>query len=161
MFAIDWIRLVDGQPAKGDGSQLDDFYGRGETIYSATDGRVVQVRHDMPEAPLEQSGGGNDTVKASRDYGGNRHRSGHGRRALRHLVRHLDPPWVDDHLANDAEAVRQWQGDDLDLSEPLTSAAIVAAAPAEPRIATHLGDYVAMTELPDSLAPAEPMAGVL
>ena len=44
-------------------------------------------------------------------------------------------PWVDDHLANDAEAVRLWQGHDLDLARPLTSAAIVAAAQADGRIA--------------------------
>ena len=37
-------------------------------------------------------------------------------------------PWVEDHLAFDAESVRRWQGHDLDLSQPLTSAAIVAAA---------------------------------
>jgi 2-polyprenyl-6-methoxyphenol hydroxylase-like FAD-dependent oxidoreductase len=67
-------------------------------------------------------------------------------------------PWVDDHLAIDGEAVRLRQGHDIDLTAPLTSAAIVAAAQAEPRIATHLGGYLAMTELPASLAPAEPLA---
>ena len=44
-------------------------------------------------------------------------------------------PWVEDHLAIDAEAVRSWQGADIDLAQPLTSTAIVAAAQAEPRIA--------------------------
>jgi hypothetical protein len=67
-------------------------------------------------------------------------------------------PWVDDHLAIDGEAVRLWQGQDIDLTMPLTSAAIVAAAQAEPRIARHLGGYLTMTELRTSLAPAEPMA---
>jgi hypothetical protein len=67
-------------------------------------------------------------------------------------------PWVDDHLAMDGEAVRLWQGHDIDLTMPLTSTAIVAAAPAEPRIARYLGGYLAMTELPTSLAPAEPLA---
>ena len=37
-------------------------------------------------------------------------------------------PWVQDHLAIDAEAVLRWQGADIDLTQPLTSAAIVAAA---------------------------------
>ena len=67
-------------------------------------------------------------------------------------------PWVDDHLANDAEAVRLWQGHDRDLARPLTSAAIVAAAQADGRIAPFMGGYLGMTELPASLAPAEPLA---
>jgi hypothetical protein len=69
-FAIDWVQFVDGQPAQGDGSQLSDFYGYGQTIHSAIDGKVVSVRNDLPDAPLN-SGGGNDTVKAPEDYGGN------------------------------------------------------------------------------------------
>jgi flavin-dependent dehydrogenase len=67
-------------------------------------------------------------------------------------------PWVEDHLAMDAESVRRWQGQDLDLARPLTTAAIVAAAQADPAIETHLGGYLAMTALPDSVAAAEPLA---
>jgi 2-polyprenyl-6-methoxyphenol hydroxylase-like FAD-dependent oxidoreductase len=67
-------------------------------------------------------------------------------------------PWVEDHLAVDAEAVRSWQGADIDLTQPLTSAAIVAAAQADGRIVSHFGGYLAMTDLPASLAPAEPFA---
>jgi hypothetical protein len=67
-------------------------------------------------------------------------------------------PWVDDHLANDGEAVRLWQGHDIDLSAPLTSTAVVSAIAAEPRIGQHVGGYLAMAELPSSLAPAEPLA---
>ena len=67
-------------------------------------------------------------------------------------------PWVEDHLAIDGEAVRSWQGADIDLTRPLTSAAIVAAAQADGRIAPLLGRFLAMTELPASLAPAEPLA---
>jgi flavin-dependent dehydrogenase len=67
-------------------------------------------------------------------------------------------PWVDDHLAMDGEAVRLWRGHDIDLDAPLTSTSLVAAARAEPRIAPYLGGYLAMTELPSSLAPAEPLA---
>jgi hypothetical protein len=67
-------------------------------------------------------------------------------------------PWVDDHLANDGEAVRLWQGHDIDLAAPLTSAAVVSAAAAEPRIGLHVGGYLAMSELPSSLTPAEPLA---
>lgn len=67
-------------------------------------------------------------------------------------------PWVEDHLAIDAEAVRSWQGADIDLTRPLTSAAIVAAAQADERIPPHLGGYLGMTQLPTSLVPAESLA---
>ncbi len=40
-------------------------------------------------------------------------------------------PWVEDHLAMDAGSVRRWQGNDIDLTQPLTSAAIVEAAKAD------------------------------
>jgi 2-polyprenyl-6-methoxyphenol hydroxylase-like FAD-dependent oxidoreductase len=67
-------------------------------------------------------------------------------------------PWVEDHLAMDAESVRRWQGHDLDLAAPLTSSAIVAAAPADERIGPHIGSYMAMTALPESVRGAEPLA---
>ena len=67
-------------------------------------------------------------------------------------------PWVEDHLALDAESVRRWQGEDIDLTRPLTSAAIVAAARADPRIEAHIADFLMMTALPESLRPAEPLA---
>jgi 2-polyprenyl-6-methoxyphenol hydroxylase-like FAD-dependent oxidoreductase len=67
-------------------------------------------------------------------------------------------PWVEDHLAMDAESVRSWQGADIDLTRPLTSAAIVAAAPVDGRIAPYIGGFLGMTKLPESLAPAEPLA---
>jgi 2-polyprenyl-6-methoxyphenol hydroxylase-like FAD-dependent oxidoreductase len=67
-------------------------------------------------------------------------------------------PWVQDHVAVDAEAVQRWQGVDIDPDQPLTSAAIVAAAQADERIVPHIAPYLAMTALPASLAPAEPLA---
>jgi len=54
--------------------------------------------------------------------------------------------------------VRLWQGDDIDPTDPLTSAAIVAAVEADKRIAPHLGGYLEMSALPVSLAPAESLA---
>jgi hypothetical protein len=71
MFAIDWVQLVDGNPVKTDGSTVEDYHGDGQLVHSATDGEVVAVRNDLPDAPVNDSGGGNDAVKASRDYGGN------------------------------------------------------------------------------------------
>ena len=67
-------------------------------------------------------------------------------------------PWVEDHLAFDAEAVRRWQGHDVDLTRPLTSAAIVAASEAEPSIGPLVASFAAMAALPASVAGAEPLA---
>jgi hypothetical protein len=67
-------------------------------------------------------------------------------------------PWVEDHVRNDAETVRRWHGHDLETGQELTSAAIVAAARRDPRIGPHIERYLAMTALPDSLAPAAPLA---
>jgi 2-polyprenyl-6-methoxyphenol hydroxylase-like FAD-dependent oxidoreductase len=67
-------------------------------------------------------------------------------------------PWVEDHLAFDAEAVRRWHGEDLDPTRPLTSTAIVAAAQADTRIESQLFGYLTMTALPSSLLPVEQRA---
>jgi 2-polyprenyl-6-methoxyphenol hydroxylase-like FAD-dependent oxidoreductase len=67
-------------------------------------------------------------------------------------------PWVEEHIARDDEAVRRLAGGDIDLSRPLTTSAIVDASQADERIVDHLPDYLAMTALPSSLAPAEPLA---
>jgi hypothetical protein len=67
-------------------------------------------------------------------------------------------PWVVDHVAIDGGMVRRWQGHDIDLSVPLTSDLIAAAAEADPHIHRYAAGYFAMTTLPASLAPAEPLA---
>jgi 2-polyprenyl-6-methoxyphenol hydroxylase-like FAD-dependent oxidoreductase len=71
---------------------------------------------------------------------------------------HAIEPWVADHIAIDGGMVRRWQGDDLDLSIPLTSDLIAAAVEADPRIGQHAAGYFAMTALPETLRPAEPLA---
>jgi 2-polyprenyl-6-methoxyphenol hydroxylase-like FAD-dependent oxidoreductase len=71
---------------------------------------------------------------------------------------HHIEPWVADHIAIDGGMVRRWQGEDLDPSLPLTSDLIAAAAEAEPRIRQHAEGYFAMTALPETLRPAEPLA---
>ena len=55
-FAIDWVLFIDGEPFQGDGSQHSDWYGYGETVYSATDGVVVHSRDDMPDVPTQRLG---------------------------------------------------------------------------------------------------------
>jgi hypothetical protein len=67
-------------------------------------------------------------------------------------------PWVADHIAIDGGMVRRWQGEDLDLSIPLTSDLIAAAVEADPRIGRHAGGYFDMTALPQTLRPAEQLA---
>jgi len=67
-------------------------------------------------------------------------------------------PWVADHIATDDAAVERWQGAELDLTRPLTSAAIHAAGDIDPRIHAYVGPFMAMAALPQSLEPAEPWA---
>jgi len=67
-------------------------------------------------------------------------------------------PWVTDHIAIDGGMVRRWQGHAIDLSVPLTSDLIAAAVEAESRIEPYAADYFAMTALPETLRPAEPLA---
>jgi len=71
---------------------------------------------------------------------------------------HTIEPWVADHIAIDGGMVRRWQGEDLDLSIPLTSDLIAAAVEADPRISQHAAGYFAMTALPQTLRQAEPLA---
>jgi len=67
-------------------------------------------------------------------------------------------PWFDDHVAWDADQVRLWAGEDVDLSRPLTSGHIVAAAQANPPLMRVVGPYLTMQALPATLAAAEPAA---
>ncbi|MCW4352560.1 tryptophan 7-halogenase [Hoyosella sp. YIM 151337] len=71
---------------------------------------------------------------------------------------HAIEPWVADHIAIDGGMVRRWKGEDLDLTIPLTSDLIAAAADADPRIGELTGGYFEMTALPETLRPAEPLA---
>jgi 2-polyprenyl-6-methoxyphenol hydroxylase-like FAD-dependent oxidoreductase len=67
-------------------------------------------------------------------------------------------PWFDDHRYTDADRMRRWSGGDVDLSRPLPSDLIVAAAEADPQLNDIVGPYTTMDALPASLAPAEPRA---
>lgn len=67
-------------------------------------------------------------------------------------------PWVEDHVAIDTDAVARWQGAELDLDRPLTSARICDAAQIDERIGQYVGPFSAMVAPPASLAPAEPLA---
>jgi 2-polyprenyl-6-methoxyphenol hydroxylase-like FAD-dependent oxidoreductase len=60
-------------------------------------------------------------------------------------------PWFDDHLYWDADLIRRWSGQDIDLTRPLPPDLIMAAAQADPEIAKVVGPYQAMLALPSSL----------
>jgi 2-polyprenyl-6-methoxyphenol hydroxylase-like FAD-dependent oxidoreductase len=67
-------------------------------------------------------------------------------------------PWFDDHEYSDSERLRRWAGEDVDLSRPLPSDLIVAAAAADPALEPMVGPYMTMDALPNFLAPAESRA---
>jgi hypothetical protein len=67
-------------------------------------------------------------------------------------------PWFADHVTMDADQVRRWSGQDVDLSKPLPSDVIVWAAEADPSMMRVIGPYLAMDTLPDTLRSVEPRA---
>ena len=67
-------------------------------------------------------------------------------------------PWVDDHVLMDDATQRRWAGQDIDLSQPLPSDLILAAAAADPDLAPATFGYLGMTALPASLRAIEPRA---
>jgi 2-polyprenyl-6-methoxyphenol hydroxylase-like FAD-dependent oxidoreductase len=67
-------------------------------------------------------------------------------------------PWVADHVAMDGDAVRRWEGADVDLSRRLPSNLILAAAERDPAIGPATGGYVSMLQVPSCLDPVEPLA---
>jgi len=60
-------------------------------------------------------------------------------------------PWFDDHVYWDADLIRRWSGQDVDLTRPLPPDLIMAAGQADPEIATAAGPYQAMLAPPGSL----------
>jgi 2-polyprenyl-6-methoxyphenol hydroxylase-like FAD-dependent oxidoreductase len=67
-------------------------------------------------------------------------------------------PWVEDHIHMDAARVDRWNAHDVDLSAPLPSDLILAAAEVRPEIMEHAGGYLQMAALPATLRAAEPIA---
>ena len=68
----------------------------------------------------------------------------------RWCARHIKP-WFEDHVYWDADLIRRWSGQDVDLTRPLPPDLIMAAAQADPEIAKVAGPYQAMLALPGSL----------
>jgi 2-polyprenyl-6-methoxyphenol hydroxylase-like FAD-dependent oxidoreductase len=67
-------------------------------------------------------------------------------------------PWVRDHLRMDTDLVRRWEGGDVDLTRPLPSDLVMAAATIDPRINAAMVGYFTMLDLPSCLEPVEPLA---
>jgi 2-polyprenyl-6-methoxyphenol hydroxylase-like FAD-dependent oxidoreductase len=67
-------------------------------------------------------------------------------------------PWVADHVRMDGDAVRRWEGGDVDVTRRLPSDLILAAAERDAAIRPATGGYVSMLELPSCLDPVEPLA---
>jgi 2-polyprenyl-6-methoxyphenol hydroxylase-like FAD-dependent oxidoreductase len=60
-------------------------------------------------------------------------------------------PWFDDHVYWDADLIRRWSGQDVDLTRPLPPDLVIAAAQADPAMMKVVGPYLAMLALPGSL----------
>jgi hypothetical protein len=60
-------------------------------------------------------------------------------------------PWFDDHVRWDADLIRRWSGQDVDLTRLLPSDLIIAAAAADPEMIKVVGPFQAMLTLPGSL----------
>lgn len=67
-------------------------------------------------------------------------------------------PWVADHIMMDDALRQRWDGNDVDLSQPLPSDLIMEAAQVDPAIAPVIGPYAAMSVGPESLRAVEPLA---
>jgi murein DD-endopeptidase MepM/ murein hydrolase activator NlpD len=69
IFAVDFIRMVNGRFYAGDGTQNTDWFGYGAPIHAVAGGRVVSVFNDRPEVPPFIKD--NPTVTKPSDFGGN------------------------------------------------------------------------------------------
>jgi 2-polyprenyl-6-methoxyphenol hydroxylase-like FAD-dependent oxidoreductase len=60
-------------------------------------------------------------------------------------------PWYQDHMTCDADRMRRWSGGDVDITRPLPSDLVVAAARTDPNLAVAVEPYDRMLALPSSL----------
>lgn len=71
-------------------------------------------------------------------------------------------PWYEDHLLCDAELLRRYAGEDLDVNGPLSSDILCSAAESDPSLLPAAGPVMAMLTTPDSLASiVEPVRGMM
>lgn len=48
-YALDIIRTQDASSYQGEGKENEDYYAFGEPLYAAADGKVVEVKNDIPD----------------------------------------------------------------------------------------------------------------
>ena len=68
-------------------------------------------------------------------------------------------PWFHDHVHSDAALIDRWTGAAIDLTRPLPSDLVVAAAAADPSLMPLVAPYLGMRALPASLDPSSPASG--
>ncbi|MGI8715602.1 MAG: M23 family metallopeptidase [Solirubrobacteraceae bacterium] len=68
IFAIDWIRVVNGRFYTGDGSNNSDWPTYGAPLYAVANGTVVSVVDGRPDIPPASR---NPELRTPRDFGGN------------------------------------------------------------------------------------------
>lgn len=71
IFAIDWIREINGTYFTGDGSQLTDYPFYGAPIHAVANGAVVSAINDRPQVPPNTSTAENHTLHKPSDFSGN------------------------------------------------------------------------------------------
>jgi murein DD-endopeptidase MepM/ murein hydrolase activator NlpD len=68
MFAIDWVRVVNGRLHTGDGSNNSDWPTFGAPLYAVASGTVVSAVDNKPDIPPRSH---NLDLRTPRDFGGN------------------------------------------------------------------------------------------
>jgi hypothetical protein len=71
IFAVDYIRLVNGRFYRGDGTQNSDWFGYGAPIHAVASGRVVSAVNDRPDVRPFLGLADNPTVTKPSQFGGN------------------------------------------------------------------------------------------
>jgi hypothetical protein len=71
IFAIDWIRMVNGFYFNGDGSQVTDWPDYGTPVHAVADGTVVTAVNDRPQVPPFATLENNPTLHTPADFAGN------------------------------------------------------------------------------------------
>jgi 2-polyprenyl-6-methoxyphenol hydroxylase-like FAD-dependent oxidoreductase len=67
-------------------------------------------------------------------------------------------PWFADHVDWDADQMRQWAGEDIDLTRPLSSGHLTAVTEFDPSLFAIAGPYLMMLTRLDTLRSLEPRA---
>jgi hypothetical protein len=68
IFAIDWLRIVNGLAHTGDGSKNSDYPTFGAPLYAVANGTVVSTVDNLPDIPPRSE---NPDLRTPRDFGGN------------------------------------------------------------------------------------------